>query len=92
MEVRLRFKYHDEKTTEAVSKAIKPDNLKTPEFMIINTRYDGCEVFWTRRAAELRREELIDRGFSYHDLIIESKEVAAEFPKDLSVSLRKKVF
>lgn len=57
MEARLRFKYHDEKTAEAVSKAIKPDNLKTPESMIINTRYDGCEILikilYTRRAETL---------------------------------------
>ena len=40
----MRFKYHDEKTAESVSKAIMPDNLKTPNFMIINTYYEGCEV------------------------------------------------
>ena len=44
MEARLRFKYHDEKIAKAVSKAIRPDNLKTPDFMIINTFYVGDNV------------------------------------------------
>jgi hypothetical protein len=44
MEAHLRFKYHDEKIAEAVSKAIRPDNLKTPDFMIINTFYVGDNV------------------------------------------------
>ena len=44
MEAHLQFKYHDEKIAKAVSKAIKPDNLKTPDFMIINTFYVGDNV------------------------------------------------
>lgn len=44
MEAHLRFKYHDEKTAEAVSKAVRPDNIKTSDFIFINTSYEGDEV------------------------------------------------
>ena len=44
MEAFLRFNYQDEKKAEAVSKAIKPDNLKTPKFLKIDTYQRGCEV------------------------------------------------
>jgi len=44
MEAFLRFNYENERKAEAVSKAIKPDNLKTPKFMKIDTCHEGCEV------------------------------------------------
>ena len=44
MEACLRFEYHNEKIAEAVSKAIRPDNLKTLDFMIINTFFEGDNV------------------------------------------------
>lgn len=40
--------------------------------------YNDCEVFWTERAAGLRRKELIKDGINSYDLIIQTRTMPIE--------------
>jgi len=44
LQATITLEYSDVKTAEAVTKAVSPDNLKTPTGLKINTVNDNCKV------------------------------------------------
>ncbi|HVO86035.1 MAG TPA: KEOPS complex subunit Pcc1 [Candidatus Eisenbacteria bacterium] len=44
MQAKIVLEYSDEKTAEAVAKAVSPDNLKTPKDLSIKTTKDSRKV------------------------------------------------
>ncbi len=44
LQATITLEYADTKTAEAVSKAVSPDNFKTPAGLQVNTVRDDCKV------------------------------------------------
>lgn len=44
MQAKIQLSYRDEKTAEAIAKAVSPDNFKTPEGLKINTVRENNKV------------------------------------------------
>ncbi len=44
MEATVTLEYPNEKTAEAIAKAVSPDNLKTPPGLLINTKRESNKV------------------------------------------------
>jgi len=44
LQAKITLEYPDTKTAEAITKAVIPDNLKTPAGLQVNTVNDECKV------------------------------------------------
>ena len=71
LEATITLEYDDEKTAEAVARAVSPDNFKTPIGLAVRTTWENNKV-----VTELREEEKIATFIATIDDLLSSISVA----------------